>query len=238
MNPVSPALRSESQAYELKFLIPADLGRSVAAWARETMCPDPYGAIRHDGRYAIQTLYLDTADSAVAHARPGFRTTKLRVRRYGTEDLLYLEAKSKRGDRVKKRRAQVTENELALLRAGIAPSEWQGRFFLDIALAKGLAPAAVVTYQRLAFVGGGARLTLDDRLAAAPERRWNVPKEACERSLALEGQVLELKFADAMPTMFRQAIREFQLTPMRVSKYRTARQCLAHEAAEDACLIG
>jgi hypothetical protein len=240
VNALSPALRQDVPAYELKFLISRDVAQSIADWAAEAMCPDPHADPALSGKYAIQTLYLDTATADVANARPGYNTTKLRVRRYGVEDLIYLEAKTKRRDRVEKRRARIPEGDLAHLQSGIAPNGWEGRFFLDRALAKGLLPATVVSYRRLAFVAGSgarpARLTLDEALTAEPERAWRVPKGPVGQPIPVEGQVLELKFASAMPPLFRQAIRVFRLAPVRVSKYRSAWRCLAPGSQEEPCL--
>lgn len=242
MNTLSPALLPESQAFELKFLVSEDVARGIARWAESAMSPDPHAEPGWHGGYAIQTLYLDTPDGAVANARPGYRATKLRVRRYGSGDLLYLEAKTKRGDRVRKRRTQVADNELGYLRHGVASSDWSGRFFLDLVLAKGLSPATLVSYRRLAYVSPtetrAARLTIDEGLSACSEDGWTVPRIASGRDLGLAGRVLELKFADVMPPKFRQLIQSFGLAPTRVSKYRSARRLLDQDPLEATCLTG
>lgn len=198
---ISPSLLgNERAAYELKFALTEELHPTLLAWARTHLSQDSHAA--PDGSYQVSTLYFDTPEASMFHRAPGYRTTKYRIRRYGTEDLRYFERKRKRGSRVRKTRD-----------LGPNPPGW----FEIERCAKGLEPALWVSYTRHAFVGdGGLRLTMDRDL-----RAW--PMGESDHVLELAGPlVLELKFHDALPTMFRSLVADHQLMPTAFSKYRVA----------------
>ena len=78
---LSPALADGAgQAFELKFLLPADRAGFVESWARRWLRPDPHGL---GGAYRILSLYCDTPGLDVYHRAPGYRRRKYRLRRYG-----------------------------------------------------------------------------------------------------------------------------------------------------------
>ncbi len=210
---ISPSLLgAERAAYELKFALTRELQPAILDWAKSNLASDTHADA--EGSYRVTTLYYDTPAASMFHRAPGYRTTKYRVRRYGTEDLAYFERKRKRGSRVRKMRD-----------AGHDAPAW----FESERCARSLEPALWVTYQRHAFVGdGGMRLTMDGDL-----RAW--PTDDQPLSFEFGGPfVLELKFHDALPGLFRNLVADFRLMPTTCSKYRLA---MAHfiESPEVRC---
>src|SRR5438552_3351346 len=90
-------------AFELKFQLTPAEAHAVKAWARQHLTPDPHG---QDGTYRITSVYCDTPRIDVFHRTPGFRRSKFRVRRYDAAERVFLERKSKKKGRVKKRRVE------------------------------------------------------------------------------------------------------------------------------------
>jgi hypothetical protein len=225
---LSPALRAPSgpPAYELKFLLPAPLAAQVEAWAAEHLAYDPHADSARDNAYRIHTLYLDTPEWDVFRRSPRYGRRKFRLRRYGTERGLFLERKTKAGERVSKRRTCVPDTELSRLTGGADDPTWPGEWFRHRLLARWLRPACLVTYDRVAFVGSGAegqlRLTLDRHIDCTPADDWVIAEAVGGRRLFADEVVLELKYQTALPTLFKRLLGEFRLSPRPASKYRLA----------------
>jgi hypothetical protein len=221
----SPGLRADAgPAFELKFeLAGADVLR-MKAWAGRHLRPDPHG--EGDGSYRVTSVYCDTPEFDVFHRSAGYRGSKLRLRRYGGAPLVFLERKFRRGDRVRKRRVEVDPGELSRLSEGAdrAQPDWQAAWFLQHALKKRVAPLCRVGYRRTAFFGvsglQAVRLTIDEQLVGAPTRGWGA--DPLEEGLELmpDRALLELKFHDAMPELFRRLLPELPLQTAGASKYR------------------
>src|SRR5436305_1036093 len=112
---LAPAGGGEGPAYELKFLLDETRAQEVEAWARRRLLLDPHGDPALGGAYQTLSLYCDTPDLDVYWGRPSYKRRKFRVRRYGAAPWVFLERKSKWGDRVAKRRSPVPGEEVALL---------------------------------------------------------------------------------------------------------------------------
>ena len=215
-------------AFELKFLLDEARAQEVEAWARGRLALDPHGDPALGGAYWTTSLYFDTPELDVYHRSPGYKSRKFRVRRYGAAPCAFLERKSKRGDRVEKRRTAVPDEELALLVRPLSVTTWPGHWFHQSLLTRRLGPACRIVYQRTAYVGscadGPLRLTLDRRLCGALGRDWCVGPPEGTLPL-LRGQViLELKFRAALPGPFKELVRAKKLSPSGVSKYRLCRE--------------
>lgn len=174
-------------AFELKFLISEELARQVESWAVEHMQRDAFADERNGGSYQTTTLYLDTPHYDVFHRSPRFRRRKYRLRRYGVEENIFLERKSRRGDRVKKRRSDIHLQHLDLLAASSVHEGWCGQWFQEPVLADALRPVCRLTYQRTAFVkllpDGPVRLTLDHDIRGVPTSDWNLtPVDAVQQA--------------------------------------------------------
>lgn len=247
---LSPSLRageaSAAPAFELKFLVDEPLADRLEARVQGMhgeeqgfeIHPDPH-CLATGGTYRVHTLYLDTPALDVLHRTRGFRRRKHRLRRYDDGDVLHLERKSKRQDRVSKVRVAVPVVEHALLASSNAPPRWAGAEFHEDVHRLGLVPSADVTYLRRAWFGasrnGGLRITVDRHLAGGPTSSW-LPEAAAERPALAPGMaVLELKFEAALPPVLQRLLGEFRLQPAALSKYRLSRttNALVHLGAAD-----
>lgn len=220
----SPGLRS-GVAFELKFeLAQVDVFR-MKAWARRHLRPDPHG---EDGCYRVTSVYCDTSTFDVFHRTQGYRGGKLRLRRYGAAPFVFLERKVKKGDQVRKRRVEVGPEELPRLATYVAgtipPAGWAAGWFLDKALKKQVAPTCRVGYRRTAFFGTASgqsvRLTIDENLVGVPARGWDAQPLQEGLELLPGGALLELKFQDSMPELFRGLLPELPARTAAVSKFR------------------
>ena len=220
----SPGLRT-GIAYELKFELAQQDVHRMKAWARRHLRPDPHG---EDGCYRVTSVYCDTPGFDVFHRTEGYRGSKLRLRRYGWAPFVFLERKVKRGDRVRKRRVEVAPEDLPRLAGYLAgtipPAGWAAGWFLDRALKKGVAPACRVGYRRSAFFGmadgQSVRLTIDEDLIGVPARGWEAPPLQEGLQLLPGGALLELKFQDRIPELFRGLLPELPAQTARISKFR------------------
>jgi hypothetical protein len=226
----SPSLAPPGQsaaAYELKFLLPEARALEVEEWARGRFALDPHGQAELAGAYRTTTLYCDTPLLHVFRGMPAYRRRKFRLRRYAAEPTVYLERKTKRGDRVRKRRSLVEEPELAQLDQ--APgADWAGAWFHKRLHARGLRPACCLSYVRTAYVGtspdGPMRLTLDRYLRGAPANGWRVAVPEDGEPFLTGSVICELKFHLALPLLFKELVHQFHLAPTAISKYKTCRQ--------------
>ncbi len=223
------------RAFELKFVVELALAMEIQSWARERLVLDAHGDPRDDDRYLITSLYLDTAESDVLHRSQGFRRRRYRVRRYGDEQCLWLERHTKRANEVRLRRSSVHTEDAARLASPMTAGsvdEWNGSWFNGKIQRKTLLPAAITSYRRAAFDGAAgdssfSRLTLDYEVLASRANGWDLAVESPTRPLFERHAVLELKFAHAMPLLFKELVAQHQLDAMAVSKYRAARAALA-----------
>src|SRR5690606_22012896 len=117
------------------------LAAAVQAWAHNSMQPDAYGDPQRGGAYETTTLYLDTPEHDVYHRSRQHRRRKFRLRRYGEEPRIYLERKTRRGDRVQKWRSDVPLDELAALHTSDYLAGWSGAWFHERVQARALRPA-------------------------------------------------------------------------------------------------
>lgn len=219
---LSPGLvRGLGAAFELKYQLSESDAAKVEAWALKALNPDPHG---QDGVYQVASVYCDTPNLDVFHRSRGYRRSKFRLRRYGLADFVHLERKSKKGDKVKKRRIPVPGQEINLLSSQTPPDAWAGLPFWERLSRKMLQPTCIVTYRRQAFVGlvdeTPIRLTLDRDLHGAKAQAWDVALPDSAQPL-LPGQVLlELKFHVQLPPLFHELLALLPAQPARVSKYR------------------
>lgn len=218
----SPGLLSQpGAAYELKYHVPAALADSLEVWVRARMRPDPHGEA---GRYRTTSVYCDTANYDVYRRAAGFRRSKYRLRRYGESPTIYLERKTRQGDRVWKQRDSVAHEELVFLN-GVEPREdWKGVWFRQRLHRKQFLPKCRISYVRTAFLGGTPesplRLTLDREVIGMPTTQWEVIPVTQGKELVTAGAILEMKFRDSLPGLFRELLALLPTDLGRVSKYR------------------
>jgi len=222
--------------YELKFYVAGDDAEALMHWARSHLSADPHGAGPHGDSYRVSSIYFDTASHDVLARQGSFARCKYRVRRYGDSELVYLERKTRGACRVFKRRSALAVAALPALLATQPARGWSGYWFHRRLLARRLAAVNRVEYQRIARIGqsshGPLRLTLDQDLTAWPARELAFARELAAEGPAggvrLSGErlILELKFGQAMPAVFKRLIREFAPRLSGISKYRLAAQAL------------
>lgn len=221
---LSPSLHPDTEAYELKFPLRPDQAEQVLGWARRRLVADPHGDPALGGAYRIHSLYLDTPGLDVFHRAVSFRRRKYRLRRYDSEPGVYLERKTKSGDRVRKRRSLIPEDDLHRLMRPELNGEWSGEWFHRRVLSRNMGPVLQVAYDRLAFIGaaenGPIRLTLDHSVRCAPASEWLLREPFGWRDLFGDVVVLELKYRGALPALFRQLLLEAGLCSGAMSKYR------------------
>ena len=227
----SPSLRLKSDgagpAYEIKFLIDEARARDVERWASANLTLDPHVEPGLGNAYRVTSLYLDTPKFDVFHRCPPHHRRKLRLRGYGSTATLFLEQKTRKGDRVLKQRTAITTNDLHLLPSPNG-ADWPGAWFQQRLVERGLRPTLQVSCVRSAFFRNGAdgplRLTLDRHLVGVPNPDWAL-LSAHGGLPILNGQVvLELKYQNALPALFKQLVADMALNPCPVSKYRLAMQ--------------
>lgn len=210
-------------AFELKVDLPPERAAEVAEWARARLVPDTHAEA--DGLYHVHSVYFDTPTLDVFHRREGFREFKYRVRRYGSQDHVFLEEKRRVEGFVTKRRSAV---DLAQLEAalGARAENW----YVEKLRAKALAPVCAVAYERLALVGASSgqtvRVTLDRQLVAAPLGRVGFAPWPPADATPIAHTILELKFPSSLPVLCKELLAHFRLAPGTVSKYRLAQVVL------------
>lgn len=232
---LSPSLAAlgDRRTYELKFEVPLDQVAHVCGWAEKNLCADPHG--RDGGGYRVTTRYTDRPDLATYFKEPGFRTQKYRLRRYEDEELIYLEMKRKRGNRVQKRRVALLEAELAAWPLVDDSAAW----FVGAVSQRHLVPVGTITYRRLAYGAetdrGPVRLTIDLDLHGSTAEAGLTPIPITHGVRLAPGFApLELKFADSLPGLFRDFLKEFCLAPCSFSKYRSLIETIALPEARGA----
>lgn len=229
---LSPSLAvvagAQAAAFELKFLLTEAQARAVEELARAQLVPDPHGDPALGGAYFTTSLYCDTAQLDVFHRRASYKRRKHRLRRYAHDAQIFLERKTKAGDRVRKQRTPVPDAELALLAHPMSLTDWPGHWFHRHLIRRQLGPVCRIGYERVALVGtapeGPMRLTFDRNLHGIMTREWCVDPLVEDNGSApfLSDRVIcEFKYRGFLPALFKRIVETLQLTPQPVSKYRT-----------------
>lgn len=222
----SPSLseRGEAAAYELKFLVTQEQAEAIRELVNGRLTPDPH-ADPALGGYRTTSLYFDTPGLDVFRGTVGFRRRKHRLRRYGDGTHVFLERKTKRGDRVRKRRTVIPDGELALLANPLSLVDWPGHWFHRYLLRRGLSPTCRITYDRVALVGlsadGPLRLTFDRQIRGALTAAWDLSAVDAGPVILPDYVIVEFKYRAFLPALFKEIIQAQRLTPSPVSKYRT-----------------
>jgi len=242
---------------ELKYRLASSLSGEVRHWAREHLGIDHHCPDADIDSYDVNTLYFDTPRYDLFHRSGLVGRTKHRIRRYGNEPTLWLESKRKKKDVVRKNRTSIAEGEV-LARLPISLTDtfkhepqsqpqdcqtWCGEWFLQRIAERRLQPAVQVHYQRFArmttWEGQSLRLTIDSQLQASEVDGWTVAStaDAVNRKQIDSDEVLELKFYNHMPALFKSLLRTFPIAATGFSKYRTAAErCVAAIAAQGVCV--
>jgi len=227
---VSPSLLrgggGAPSAFEWKFLVNESLAIRIEDALRDAMILDPHGDDRFAGAYTVTTIYFDTPNWDVLQGIGRHKLRKYRLRRYGGTSDFFLERKTKRGKKVRKRRDAVAEDRLASamgVQIDANPGESDGWFGRQVARQQ-LRPTCRIQYLRRAYYGssleGRLRLTFDRELRGAPVDGWPMRVTQDEVPIMTDRVICEFKFAGAMPSLFKKVIQDLQLQTTGYSKYR------------------
>jgi hypothetical protein len=100
---------------------------------------------------------------------------------------------------------------------------WDGHWFYARVAARKLRPVCQVSYHRTARLGQAAgsviRLTLDEALTSQPCSRAGF-RDAGGVPIGDGRQILELKYCQQPPPIFKRLVQDFSLIPQSASKYR------------------
>ena len=220
---------------EIKFLIDAAVGVRIREWARSRLDADPHGNGTWSDEYRVSSVYFDTTARDVYYRRGSYGRSKYRIRRYQEAPTVFLERKLRTGNRLAKRRTVIDLGILPLLSTpGSLNGDGTAWFRRRVAL-RCLEPVCQVSYVRTARMAtmpdGPVRLTLDADLSAIVSDSFAF--DARPGAGLLDGaMILELKYQDRLPAVFRQLMDEFRISPRRSSKYRLAAHALGLVAAE------
>ncbi len=225
---LSPSIQrvagEQMAAFELKFLIRDSVAADVQDWANSAMQRDAYADPALGDAYQTTTLYLDTPQRDVFRRAPGHRRSKFRLRRYGCESRVFLERKSRHGDRVAKRRCDVQLDELPAVLSPEPTGAWPGEWFRERVAQFAFQPACLLTYDRTAFFkitdDGPLRMTLDRRIRGQANDSWDLTPLHNGQSILDDHVVCEFKFRGSMPGLFKDVIQTLKLEAGSVSKYR------------------
>ena len=210
-------------AYEVKFLLTEEQAAEVVARVHGKLALDPHADPSMGNAYLTTSVYTDTPNFDVFYRTDGYDRDKFRVRRYGADGPVFVERKTKNGDKVRKHRARVNPDDVIELAAGELSSEWAGEWFHSQLLQKQLKPVCRIAYERVAYLGtadgGTVRLTFDRNIRGALLSEWKLGTVGDAPPL-LDRVVCEFKFRNTMPVLFRGVVADLGLTPTPVSKYR------------------
>lgn len=211
-------------AFEVKFLLTEEQVRAVAARVAGKLALDPYADPKMGNAYLTTSVYTDTPAFDVFYRTDGYDRDKFRVRRYGHDGPVFVERKTKNGEKVRKHRSRVNPAEILELAQPSLNGEWAGEWFHSQLLEKRLKPVCRVAYERVAYLGtadgGTVRLTFDRNIRGVLATEWALAEVGAARPLLTDRVVCEFKFRTAMPALFRAIVADLALTPATFSKYR------------------
>ena len=212
-------------AYEVKFLLSEDQVAAVVARVSGKLALDPYADPAMGNAYLTTSVYTDTSAFDVFYRTEGYNRDKFRVRRYGHTGPVFVERKTKNGEKVRKHRARINPAEVPDLAKPSLNGEWAGEWFHSQLLEQRLKPVCRVAYERVAYLGtadgGTVRLTFDRNIRGVVVNEWGLAEVPAVPPLLTDRVVCEFKFRTAMPALFRGIVADLALTPAPFSKYRT-----------------
>ena len=210
---------------EQRFIVNDSTAAEILTWARAELAPDPHGSGPYHDAYTVTTRYLDNPSFDTFFRRNSFGRAKYRVRRYGSEDVVFVERKLRTATMLAKRRSSVPLLAMDDQHRLMGYAAWFSR---RVRLRQ-LQPVCLIGYHRIArqLATGGQelRMTVDSDVQASKDPGWSFlgPPEVA----LLAGQsVVELKYQGHPPTIFKALAERFILVPRATSKYRAAIEAL------------
>ncbi len=219
---------------ELKYVVPhATIGRFVDALGSYVV-PDPNNG--QGGGYPIYSIYADSPEWACFWEKiEGLKfRRKVRFRRYGESDQVWIEIKQRIDRTLQKRRIRwPLERVLEVFFEGSLPegelSDADDRVLQEILFLwrhYDLRPAMGTSYQRQAYFAANEsdlRITFDTRVQFHPKDLTLRHKaEPAKALIAPDQAILEVKYNHTVPLWLCRLIADFDLQMIRMSKYCTA----------------
>jgi hypothetical protein len=231
---VSPSLFEPSgevdnaTAYEVKFILTEEQVREIVRSLDGKLSLDPFADASLGNAYLTTSIYTDTPNFDVYHRAEGFKRDKLRLRRYGVNGPVFVEQKTKNGEKVRKHRSKIDKRKVADLAASQTNGEWAGEWFHSQLIEKQLRPVCHVAYMRVAYLGviegGTVRLTFDRDIRGMLAEKWELETVTAASPPLSEHIVCEFKFRNVMPALLRGIVADLNLAPSPFSKYRNFMQ--------------
>lgn len=187
--------------------------------------------------YRISSLYFDDIrDSCLQDTVDGVNwRSKYRIRIYNDSlDVIKLEVKSKKDNRICKRSKTISRAQMENLMRGEcieddASMEDPATLFNFAIRTQGLRPRVIVAYERKAYVfePGNVRITFDRNVRAS--RRVDIfgQKNISYDFLREYDKVLEVKYDEFIPDFLLQLLELGNMQQSAYSKYQLCRECAA-----------
>lgn len=187
--------------------------------------------------YRITSLYFDDlADSCLRDTVDGVnRRSKYRIRIYNDSlDVIKLEVKTKRDNRILKRSKTITKTQMeSLMRGDCIEDEGAAEdpatlFNLAIGT-RGLRPKVIVAYERKAYVyePGNVRITFDRNVRSCSRVETFGQKNINYDILREYDKVLEVKYDEFIPDFLLQLLEPGNMRQSAYSKYQLCCECTA-----------
>ncbi|MCI9345360.1 MAG: polyphosphate polymerase domain-containing protein [Lachnospiraceae bacterium] len=189
--------------------------------------------------YRIVSLYFDDlCDSCLHDTVDGVnRRVKYRIRIYNDSlDVIKLEVKSKKDNRILKRSKNITRAQMERLMRGDCieeegSAEDPATLFNLAIRTQGLRPRVIVAYERKAYVyePGNVRITFDRNVRASGRVEDFGQKKISYEFLREYDKVLEVKYDAFMPDFLVQLLELGSMRQSAYSKYQLCRERTALE---------
>ena len=187
--------------------------------------------------YRVTSLYFDDlTDSCLQDTVDGVnRRNKYRIRIYNDAlDVIKLEVKTKRDNRIMKRSKTVTRAQMECLMRGefieASASDSDPATLFNLAIrTQGLRPKVIVAYERKAYVyePGNVRITFDRNVRASSRVEAFGQKNISYDFLREYDKVLEVKYDAFIPDFLLQLLETGNMQQSAYSKYQLCRECAA-----------
>lgn len=184
--------------------------------------------------YRITSLYFDDlTDSCLQDTLDGVnRRNKYRIRIYNDSlDLIKLEVKSKKDNRILKRSKRISRIQMECLMRGEciedeASMEDPATLFNLAIRMQGLRPKVIVTYERKAYVyePGNVRITFDRNVRASARVEDFGQQNISYDFLREYDKVLEVKYDELIPDFLLQLLEVGNMQQSAYSKYQLCRE--------------
>ncbi len=225
---------------EYKYAVPVDRLDALREDIRRFTTLDTFAARHSTLQYTVRSIYFDTPlFTAYRDKLDGIKVRKkLRIRSYNdrqTDQIAYLEIKSKNNQRGMKYRAPVLVDDidtlissretdgLVLPGTDLSRSTKNAQRFLFHYVRSSMRPVILVTYEREAFLGQHdrtLRITFDKNMRFAPYPSvQDLFEEDTLRHVAPRYFIMEVKFDHGFSPWLSSVIKKHSLNRTSISKY-------------------